>query len=235
MNLTGFFKGSGGRRRSDESWIALTDQLSEAQRLLAPLKDAIRNTCAAGIHGPFWVQQKAPVPCPWCHINRLQNREVAQVVIAPALPAGRPMVPAAVDVLGFEPLPEAPLKSADDQLLLMPDAPEFPAEVEAADVNAETQAVAVSSLWAAIGEDRTAMLPAVDDPSAAVHLQPAADTVPPKPRQPPLPPAHLVEQQLVTWKPKLPGDPLASDDLKTVAPATGVPGTGGWQSVQLTR
>lgn len=102
-------------------------------------------------------------------------------------------------------------------------------------VNEKTQAVAVSSLWAAIGEDRTAMLPAVDDPSAAVHLQPAADTVPPKPRQPPLPPAHLVEQQLVIWKPKLPGDPLASDDLKTVAPATGVPGTGGWQSVQLTR
>ena len=204
IKLGNLLHGGGTRRKSDESWADLQRQLSYAQYLLKTLNGAVRNTCQAGLHGPFWVVQKTPVPCPWCEIGRLRAAQVAQVVIAPALPAGQPRVPAAVDRPDFQPLPDAPLTSADDRLLLMPDAPVAAEEVPIADVNAETQAVAVSDLWKTIGEDATTLLPAVvapvlpvvAEPSSSGHMEPARVDTPPDPR---LPPAHLVEQQLVTW------------------------------------
>ena len=226
------FKGSGGRRRSDESWDALTAELSEAQRLLKPMQGAICCGCPAGIHGQFWVYSRTVVQCPWCEIGRLRAREASSVLVVAAPPAGPPMLPAAVDSPGFQPLPPAPLVSADDQLLLMPDAPTAPAECEAADVNAQTQAMDASELRApaALDPGSTTQLPTVrDKPQGAVRpvlavtadqLKPARTDVPPK-----LPPPHLVEQQLVTFKPWLKQqgdapDPLAGDDLKAQAPAS---------------
>lgn len=235
------FKGSGGRRRSDESWDALTAELSEAQRLLKPMKGAICCGCPAGIHGQFWVYSQTVVRCPWCEIGRLRALEATSVVVVPAPPAGPPMVPAAVDTPEFRPLPDAPLVSADNQLLLMPDAPAAPVESEGADVNAETQAVSRADLLAAMGEGDTTQLPAVPEQGpvrrvvavTADQLQPAQAHVPPK-----LPPAHLVKQQLVTFEPWLrpredAPDPLAVDDLKATVSAAAVPASPGWRSERV--
>lgn len=211
MNLTGLFHGGGRRRRSDESWDDLTGRLSEterklahAERLLEPLKSTVCVFCQ--VHGRFWVQQPVPVPCPWCEIGRLRGRQLTEMVIAPALPAGQPLVPAPADLPGSVFTEPEPVTPGVEAPRIVADTPAGPAESEAADVNAETQAVAVSALWEAIGEDRTTLLPAVDDPSAAPHLEPAHAEVPPMPLY--KPPGAPLDDPLppIRWGTGLHGD-----------------------------
>ena len=252
LHLRSFFAGPGGRRRTPDSIITLERDL-RALRSDAALLDPCNCRCPER-HIEFLVRRKEGIPapvepirCPACEIERLiaQHRAQLSVLTAPPAPPSPVLVPAAVDTPGYRPLPDAPPLSADDHLLLMPDAPKAPVAPEAADVNAETQSVEVTALRQALGEGDTATLPAVPEPVGAVrpviattadHLEPAHAQVPPVPRQIPV---HLIPQQRVTWNPfrdrDTEPDPLAGDDLKALVSPSGLPGENCWQTVSLTK
>lgn len=232
IHIPHLFKGPGARRRTPESQAAMERENRQLRGDAARLDPCACR--AARPHVQFLVRRPdgaspsvEPLDCPACEIDRLNSR--LSVLTAPSAPPSALLLPAAVDSPDFQPLPAAPLVSADNHLLIMPDAPEATETVPIVDVTAETQATDVQALRDAIGLGDTATLPAVrDEPQGAVRrvlpitadqLRPARADVPPK-----LPPAHLVKQQRVTFEPWLrpredAPDPLAADDLKTKAPA----------------
>lgn len=244
LHLRGLFAGPGGRRRTPDSIITLERDL-RALRSDAALLDPC-NCRYPERHITFLVRRPegipapvAPIRCPACEIERLiaQHRAQLSVLTAPPAPPSPVLVPAAVDTPGYRPLPDAPPLSADDHLLLMPDAPKAPVAPEAADVNAETQSVEVTALRQALGEGDTATLPAVPETAivtTADHLEPAHAKVPPRDI-----PVHLIPQQRVTWNPFRDRDTmpnsLAGDDLKALASPSSLPGTTCWQTVSLTK
>jgi hypothetical protein len=203
IKLGNLIHGGGRRRATTESYADLGKENRQLRDDASRLDPCMCQN--PGRHVEFLIRRPVgatapvvPYGCPACLIDHLtaQHRAQMSVLTAPPVPPSELMLPAAVDTPGFEPLPDAPLRSADDRLLLMPDAPAAAEEVPIANVNEETQPVAVSDLWAAIGEGATTLLPEVDDPSSAPHLEAAAAAVPPKPTYPP---AHLPERQLVPW------------------------------------
>ncbi len=240
--------GGGRRRRTPESYTALEEE-NRALRGTASRLDPCE--CRRPDHHvTFLVRRPEGVPapvvpyrCPACELDRLQAQHRAQMAVltAPVAPPSPVLVPAAADLPGSAFVEPEPPVVADPRLRIVADTPTAPAESEAADVNADTQAVAVSALWEAIGEGETAQLPAIVDPqpaapvvtepSSAEHLERARVPVPPKPK---MPPVHLVEQQLVTWKPTFaPVDPLAAEDLKATVSAAAVLASPGWQSARV--
>lgn len=198
MKLTSLFAGSGSRRRSSDS----IGQLERENRSLR--SDVSRlDPCECrrpDHHVTFLVRRPegmaapvVPYHCPACELDRLQAQHRAQLAVltAPPAPPSPVLVPAAADLPGSAFAEPEPPAVADPRLRIVADTPTAPAESEAADVNAETQAVAVSALWDAIREGDTARLPAIVDqqvtapvvaePSSAEHLEPAHAKVPPKP------------------------------------------------------
>ena len=235
------FRGSGSRRITPESHTVLereNRQLRSDAGRLDPCE------CHADEpHVQFLVRRPdgavappAPFDCPLCEINRLNAR--LSVLTAPSAPPSATTVPAPADVPGSAfaaPLPEPAL---DPRLRIVADTPAAPVDSEGADVNAETQAVSRADLLAAMGEGDTTQLPAVPEQGpvrrvlavTADHLEPAHADMPPKT----LVPAHLVEQQLVTWRPTFaPADPLAAADLKTTVSAAAILASPGWRSERV--
>ncbi len=248
MKLTSLFVGPGSRRRSTDSVIVLEREnrslRGEVSRLDPCECRRPQQHVAFLVRRPEGLPAPAVPPrCPACELDRLQAQHRAQMAVltAPVAPPSPVLVRAAADVPGSVFAEPEPPVVADPRLRIVADTPTAPAESEAADVNADTQAVAVSALWEAIGEGETAQLPAILDPqpaapvvtepSSAEHLERARVPVPPKPK---MPPVHLVEQQLVTWKPTFAkADPLAAEDLKATVSAAAVLVSPGWQSARV--
>jgi hypothetical protein len=227
IKLGNLIHGGGRRRATTESYADLGKENRQLRDDASRLDPCMCQN--PGRHVEFLIRRPVgatapvvPFGCPACLVDQLRGQHRAQlsVLTAPSAPPSPVLVPAAADVVGSAFAEPALVAVSDPRLRIVADTPSAPDESEASDVNAETQAVAVSSLWDAIGEGATTLLPAVDEPSSAVHLENAVAAVPPKPQ---FPPAHLVEQQLVTWRPTFAADPLAHDDLKAEVTTGGLP------------
>jgi hypothetical protein len=186
MNWRDLIKGSGGRRRTPESWDKLMRELSAAQVIVRQMEDAVACECPTGKHPRYWVSHPGLTACPWCIIDQERAQWKASVAPPGAEDPGM-SVPAPADVPGgcFAGLDHSvpPVEAA---LRIVADTPGVRQVVPIASVSADTQATDVRTLWEALGLSAAAGQPVA--PSSAANLEPAHVALPPVPPHPPLVP-----------------------------------------------
>jgi hypothetical protein len=172
MSLSSILHGGGRRRRTVEHPLEL-ERLNRDLRNEAARLDPVE--CRTpDRHVEFLVRRPAgapapvlPLRCPACEIERREAQYRAQlsVLTAPQIPPGHVLVAAPADLPGSAfGEPEAQSEPVTEELRIVADTPTAPAECEAADVNAQTQATDVTALRAAVGLSDTAVLPVVAMP-----------------------------------------------------------------------
>jgi hypothetical protein len=162
IKLGNLIHGGGRRRATTESYADLGKENRQLRDDASRLDPCMCQN--PGRHVEFLIRRPVgatapvvPFGCPACLVDQLRGQHRAQlsVLTAPSAPPSPVLVPAAADVVGSAFAGPALVAVSDPRLRIVADTPPAPDESEASDVNAETQAVAVSSLWDAIGEGET--------------------------------------------------------------------------------